>query len=254
MTTSTSRAAAPLEAIIFDVDGTLAETEEAHRTAFNEAFIKFDLNWTWNQDDYRHLLKTTGGKERILAHMSDIGYEHTGSQPLADFIAQLHAHKTGLYTMIIDSGTVALRPGIAQLIEEADAKQMRMAIATTTSQPNVVALVKATLGKNGMDLFEVISSGDMVQHKKPAPDIFLRALDGLGLSAGNCLALEDSFNGLASARGANIATLITPSIYTNQDDFSGAALIIPTIADLAAGHGGSALVGLVACHEASQAC
>lgn len=240
-----------LRAIIFDVDGTLAETEEAHRQAFNEAFKKFDLGWHWSQDDYRQLLKTTGGKERIRAHMQAISYLHQGSQPLDAYIAEIHAHKTRLYTAIIDGGSVPLRPGVRGLIEECASAGMRMAIATTTSQPNVVSLVNATLGKDGMKLFEVLSCGDMVPKKKPAPDIYLKALADLKLPAANCLAMEDSLNGLKSAMDADVITVITPSIYTADDDFTGAALITPTLRDLASSTGGSILAALRDCHAAA---
>ncbi len=125
---------------------------------------------------------------------------------------------------------------------------MRMAIATTTSYPNVVSLLKATLGEGGLEMFEVISSGDMVEKKKPAPDIFLKALADLKLDARNCIALEDSLNGLKSAMAAEIKTVITPSIYTDDDDFTGAALITPTLAELAKAHDGSSLKALAVCH------
>ena len=238
-----------LQALLFDVDGTLAETEEAHRAAFNEAFRAFGLDWTWSQDDYRQLLKTTGGKERIRAHMDAIGFALDGAEDQGDFIARLHVYKTKLYTKIINDGAVPLRPGIEDLVWQCARQDMRMAIVTTTSYPNVVALINATLGKKGMALFEVVSSGDMVARKKPAPDLFLKALTELDLSAVNCLALEDSRNGLMSAMGADIATVITPSIYTDRDDFTGAALIAPTIADLAGQYDGDALAALISCHR-----
>jgi len=240
-----------LKAIIFDVDGTLAETEEAHREAFNGAFEKFGLDWCWSQHDYRQLLKTTGGKERIRAHMNAIGFTHDGPQPLKDYIAEIHAHKTGLYTSIIDGGAVPLRPGVGDLMEECRRAGLRMAIATTTSQPNVISLVKATLGGHGMELFEVLSCGDMVAKKKPAPDIYLKALEELDLPAQNCLALEDSLNGLKSALAARIVTVVTPSIYTDDDDFTAAALVTPTLAELAGGAHRSILSALRACHQGS---
>ena len=242
-----------LEAVIFDVDGTLAEPEEAHRAAFNEAFVKFGLDWNWTQDVYRQLLKTSGGKERIRAHMEKIGFDYTGQIPLTDFIAEIHAHKTKLYTDIIESGTIPLRPGVQDLIEDCTRNRMRMAIATATSQPNVVSLVKATLGENGMDLFEVISAGDMVANKKPAPDIYLNALSGLDLDAAHCIVLEDSHNGLASALAAGIPTVITPSIYTLDDDFTGAMVVTPTLEDYARQQGQSIFTALAACHAGSAA-
>lgn len=243
--------AVKLEAIIFDVDGTLAETEEAHRQAFNDAFKEFGIDWTWSQADYKELLKTTGGKERIRAHMDAIGFQYDSADPVDEFVKRLHARKTEIYTAAIEKGAVDLRPGVRELIEECRASGMTMAIATTTSYPNVVALIEATLGAGAMELFPVVSSGDIVRKKKPAPDIFVKAIEDLGLAAGRCIALEDSANGLKSALGAGVATLITPSIYTHDDDFAGASKITPTLADLAGGD--SILAAVANCHAQAQA-
>lgn len=211
----------PLEALIFDVDGTLAETEEAHRRAFNDTFAKFGLDWSWSQDDYRVLLRTTGGKERMKAHASAIG-----TTIADDLVAQIHRVKTDRYGEILAQRDLALRPGIAELIAAARARGVRLAIATTTNRPNVDALIEATFGRPATDIFEVIAAGDEVKAKKPAPDVYLAALERLGLPASSCLALEDSKNGLRSANAAGIATVISPSRYTAGEDFSGAVAII----------------------------
>ena len=200
-----------LRAIIFDVDGTLSETEEAHRLAFNDTFAEFGLNWHWDRDLYRELLKTTGGKERMTAYARD----HLGVEPDRDDIARIHARKTERYGELIEGGAAALRPGIRELIEDAQAQGCRLAIATTTNRPNVDRLVAATLGIAAGDLFEVIAAGDEVEHKKPAPDVFNLALAGLGLGATDCVAIEDSRNGLLSAKGAGLACVVSPSIYSS---------------------------------------
>lgn len=216
-----------LEALIFDVDGTLAETEEAHRLAFNETFAEFGLGWSWSVEDYHLLLRTTGGKERMKAHAAAIG------ATLADeLVAKIHAKKTRRYGDIIASRRVALRPGIAELVREAREADMRLAIATTTNRPNVDALVEATFGQTAGELFDAISAGDEVAAKKPAPDVYLAALDKLGIAAANCLALEDSRNGLASAMAAGIATVVSPSRYTAGEDFSGAARVVGEFGEL----------------------
>lgn len=209
------------KALIFDVDGTLAETEEAHRTAFNDAFAAFGLGWDWSRELYRNLLKTTGGKERMQEYAAQLGLD-PGSIPLAE----IHVAKTVRYGAMIREGAVPLRPGIANLLADASANGVRLAVATTTSLPNVDALIKGTLGVAADAVFEVIAAGDMVTAKKPAPDVFQLALTGLGLAADDCLAFEDSRNGLKSALGSGLACLVCPSWYTRADDFTGATAIV----------------------------
>lgn len=211
----------PLEALIFDVDGTLAETEEVHRQAFNESFFTFGLDWHWSVADYRTLLKTTGGKERIRAHAASLDTS-LGD----DLIWELHSLKTARYGEIIESGVVDLRPGIAELVANARANGLRLAVATTTNRPNVDALIRATMGGDAGAVFDVIAAGDEVGAKKPAPDVFLLALKRLGLEAGTCLAFEDSLNGLRSAMGAGLNTIVTPSRYTSDEEFEGALAVL----------------------------
>jgi beta-phosphoglucomutase-like phosphatase (HAD superfamily) len=167
-----------LRALIFDVDGTLAETEELHRQAFNQSFAAFGLPWAWDQALYKQLLDVTGGKERIAHFVGD------GSLP-AETIAALHADKTQRYAHLVASGGVTLRPGVRRLLSEAEGQGVRLAIATTTSRPNVDALLQATLGRQP---FEVIAAGDEVPAKKPAPDIYRLALHRLGLPPSDCAA------------------------------------------------------------------
>ncbi|MCB1368177.1 MAG: HAD-IA family hydrolase [Rhodobacteraceae bacterium] len=211
-----------LRALIFDVDGTLAETEEAHRLAFNDTFAAFGLDWHWSRDLYRDLLKTTGGKERMCLYAQ----RHLGIDPGSVPVADIHAAKTARYGEMILAGAAPLRPGIANLLADAADKGMRLAVATTTNLPNVEALMQGTLGLAASDVFEVIAAGDMVAAKKPAPDVYLLALNGLGLPAAECLAFEDSANGLKSAQAAGLACLVCPSWYTRADDFTGAAAIV----------------------------
>ncbi len=217
----------PLEALIFDVDGTLAETEEAHRRAFNDTFARFGLPWQWSQDDYRILLRTTGGKERMKAHAATLG------ETIDDeLVARIHRVKTERYGEILAQREIALRPGIAELIADAAALGVRLAIATTTNRPNVDALVEATMGRPAGEVFEVIAAGDEVKAKKPAPDVYVAALERLGLPASACLALEDSRNGLRSAGAAGIATIVSPSRYTTGEDFTGAVAVVDDFAAL----------------------
>jgi HAD superfamily hydrolase (TIGR01509 family) len=210
------------EALIFDVDGTLSETEEVHRRAFNESFADWGLGWHWDRADYARLLKTTGGKERIAAFMAEIGATDVD-------IPALHAAKTARYTALVAKGEMPLRPGVADLIARARAKGQRLAVATTTSRPNVEALCLACFGRPAEAVFDVLACGDEVAAKKPAPDIYQLALDRLGLAPEVCLAFEDSRNGLLSARQAGLAVIVTPSAYTAGEDFTGAAAVLPDL-------------------------
>ena len=215
-----------LKALIFDVDGTLAETEELHRAAFNKAFAQTGLSWHWSRGRYADLLKVTGGKERI-AH-----FLKTDSPPDADNwldakkIAGLHATKTRCYGDLMASGAISLRPGIAALINEALAKGLRLAIATTTTRANVEALFAATLGDHMLARFDAVCCAEDAATKKPAPDIYFSALSRLGLEADRCLALEDSANGVKSALAAGIPVIVTIGEYTKGEDFTGASRVM----------------------------
>lgn len=212
-----------LRALIFDVDGTLAETEEAHRAAFNATFTAWGLGWHWTAAQYRELLKTTGGKERIRAFQG-----HDGPLSEAD-IAQLHAEKTKAYTDILGRGDLPLRPGVRALVEAARTTGLRLAVATTTNLPNVEALCRCCWGRPAREVFEVIAAGDEVGAKKPAPDVFQLALERLNIQPDQGLAFEDSRNGVLSARAAGLRVVVTPSAYTDRDDFSAADWVIGSL-------------------------
>ena len=215
-----------LQALLFDVDGTLADTEEIHRQAFNEAFKSEGLDWVWSSARYHDLLSVTGGKERIRHYLQQ---EQPGDELPPDtdaFIAALHADKTSIYVSMMSAGRVPLRPGVERLIREARDKGLRLAIVTTTTPANVSALFKHSFGEHEDDWFEVVAAGNVVPRKKPAPDIYDYALSRLGLSAKDCLALEDSANGLKSALAAGVDVLITVNQFTDQQDFSGAAVVL----------------------------
>ncbi len=211
----------PFEALIFDVDGTLAETEELHRHAFNAAFAAAGLGWHWDVERYRGLLDVTGGKERIRHDAARRG-EAIGD----DAGARLHADKTARYVASVEAGAVALRPGVARLLHEARAAGLRLAIATTTTPENVTALLRATFGEDAGGLFECIGAGDMVAAKKPAPDIYRFVLDRLRIAPGRCVAFEDTPNGLHAALGAGVATVVTTSLYGGTAGFEGALLVV----------------------------
>ena len=209
-----------IDTLIFDVDGTLAETEEAHRLAFNRAFSDFGLPWVWDEARYLELLAVTGGKERIAHYVS----RHRDEGPLApETIAALHKRKTEIYTRMVAAGEIELRPGIADFLARAQERGLNLAIATTTTPANVEALLLATLGPDWRSVFPVIVAGDMVALKKPAPDAYLLALRLLGKSAENCVAIEDSRNGVQSALAAGLRVIAVRSAFSDSD-FTGASV------------------------------
>ncbi len=212
-----------LNALIFDVDGTLAETEEAHRVAFNETFAEYQLDWHWNVKLYGELLAVTGGKERIKFYLENYPPDYPHSD---DFIAELHQKKTACYNEMLVHRPIPLRPGVRRLLEEARREGIQLAIATTTSLKNVTTLLEYSLTPEAVSWFKVIAAGDMVSAKKPAPDVYHYALKKLGLPAEQCIAIEDSYNGNRSALDAQIPTLITVSNYTRHEDFTGALLVL----------------------------
>jgi len=211
-----------LQAVIFDVDGTLAETEDVHRRAFNRAFAQAGLKWHWDEALYRRLLKVTGGKERI-AYFLEVAALPAKSAP---DIAALHKAKTAIYTSMIDGGEIELRPGIADFLAAARAQGLKLAIATTTSLPNIEALLTATMSASWREVFPVVAAGDSVANKKPAPDVYLLALRALGLPADACVAVEDSRNGVLSAKGAGLRVIAVRSDNCRDDDLSGADVVL----------------------------
>jgi HAD superfamily hydrolase (TIGR01509 family) len=221
-----------LKAVIFDVDGTLAETErKGHRIAFNQAFSAAGLDWFWDETLYGQLLAVTGGKERIAYYLSAFhsGSKHDGD--LALLIHTLYAAKTQFYVALLASKDIVLRPGIARLIKALRQAGLRMAIATATTPENVTALIHHTLGEEAIDWFDCIAAGDIVSDKKPAPDIFNYCLAEMGLSAAECLVIEDSENGLKAAIAAGVPTIVTLNSYTQNDDFSGAISVLDHLGD-----------------------
>ncbi|MBN2630945.1 MAG: HAD-IA family hydrolase [Rhodobacteraceae bacterium] len=214
-----------LRALIFDVDGTLAETEEAHRQAFNAVFAAHGLAWNWSVEDYTALLRVTGGKERMKAHRDACGE----SLPDDATIARMHAEKTDAYVALVAGGGLQPRAGVASLMQAARDAGLKLAIATTTSPANVDALTRALWGRAATEMFDVIAAGDEVAAKKPAPDVYLLALQRLGLPPEQAIALEDSVNGVRSARAAGLRVVVTPSIFTVHEDHSAANLVVPDL-------------------------
>ena len=220
-----------IDALIFDVDGTMADTEEAHRTAFNFAFERYRLGWKWERGEYRELLKTTGGKERIATYIAQLPVAEAERKRLSQMIPDIHGEKTKFYSSFVHDAAVPLREGVARLLDEARAVGLRLAIASTTTAVNIDKLLESTLGTRGAGMFSVIACGDQVRAKKPAADIYKLALQRLGLGADRAVAFEDSYNGMRSAVAAGLWTVVTPTFWTEGSDFSAAGLLLPSLGD-----------------------
>jgi beta-phosphoglucomutase-like phosphatase (HAD superfamily) len=219
----------PLEALIFDVDGTLAETEEAHRQSFNEAFAAFGLNWNWDEELYRKLLQITGGKERLRHYVDE--WNPPGRAVAHSCFAEIYEEASARYAALVESGAVRARPGICRLIAEAHSRRVRLAIATTSLEDSVITLLRTILGEDGPAMFAVIAAGDAVANKKPAPDIYFLALEMLRCAPDSCVAIEDSTNGIKAARAAGLLVLAAPSYYLKGDDFSLATSVLTDLGE-----------------------
>ncbi len=234
-----------IKALIFDVDGTIADTEETHRQAFNLAFLEHELRWEWSRSEYAELLRTSGGKERITAYIDSLAATPQEKVRLQGMVHLIHATKTRIYGELIADGRAPLRPGVARLIGEARAAGLRLGIASTTTSANVSALIGAQFGAEAWNWFEALACGDVVSNKKPAPDIYIRVLGMLRLPAQACVAFEDSVNGLKSAKAAGLYTVVTPTQWSAGQDFSGADLVLDSLGDAHAplDGGGARLAG-----------
>ena len=231
-----------LRALIWDVDGTLAETEdEGHRVAFNAAFEQAGLPWRWDSASYGELLKVTGGKERLRAWWQGLDPVAAAAPQAEATIRRLHEMKTAHYLARLDRGAVGLRPGVRRLLADAHRQGLRQAIATTTTPDNVTRLLAVTLGAAGAGQFEVVGAGDVVPNKKPAPDIYTWVLRRLGLAAAECLALEDSAAGAGAARAAGLPVIVTRSRFTADDEVGDVLADLDGLGDADRAAGGTAL-------------
>jgi HAD superfamily hydrolase (TIGR01509 family) len=224
-----------LKALIFDVDGTLADTERFHLAAFNQAFAAEGLDWQWDEPLYTQLLDISGGKERILhywqqtrGHLLDVD-----GAGVRDTVERIHLLKTAAYEAMVNAGEVELRPGVLGLIDDAARHGLQVAIATTTSPANVAALLRKAMGPHWRLNFTAVCDASSAPLKKPHPQVYRRVLESLGLPAQACLAFEDSSNGLRSARAAGIATVITPTHFSAHHDFSGALRVLDSLEGVA---------------------
>jgi HAD superfamily hydrolase (TIGR01509 family) len=220
-----------LKALIFDVDGTLADTESAHLDAFNHAFAEQGLDWQWDEALYTRLLEISGGKERMLHYWNQVhaDMKDIDGSGLRDTIEHLHALKTAAYEAAVQGGAVQLRPGVLALIQQAHQQGLRLAIATTTSPVNIAVLLRNAIGPDWKELFVVIEDASTAPKKKPHPQVYTQTLTRLGLSGADCLAFEDSANGLNAAKSASLPVIVTPNSFTAHHDFAGALKVLPDL-------------------------
>jgi len=220
-----------LQALIFDVDGTLADTESAHRAAFNQAFAEMGMDWHWDEALYTQLLHISGGKERIAHYwrQTHADVREISGMALQETVNRLHELKTAAYGAAVTSGALQLRPGVLRLMSEAQDQGLQLAIATTTSPVNIAALLRRAMGPDWRLNFSAICDASTAPIKKPHPQVYLQMLGALHLPAQACIAFEDSLNGLQAARSAGLATVITPTQYTADHDFTGALRIVPDL-------------------------
>lgn len=223
-----------LSALIFDVDGTLADTESVHLEAFNHAFRQEGLDWHWDVPLYTQLLEISGGKERMLHHWRTVEPNMTevDAGALTDTINRLHEIKTAYYENAVNNGAVLLRPGVLALMNEARNHGLQLAIATTTSPVNIAALLRSAIGPDWRSHFLAIGDASNAPIKKPHPQVYLKVLADMGMQASQCVAFEDSSNGLRAATAAGLDTVITPNSYTAHHDFKGALRVVPDLSQV----------------------
>src|SRR5690606_19446535 len=222
-----------IKALLFDCVGVLVETErDAHRVGFNRAFKQMGIDAEWDVELYGKLLLVAGGKERMRAYFDEYGWP-AGTETDAqkdELIVKLHKLKTEITAGLVAEGGLPLRPGIGRIVDEAIAAGVRLGVCTT-SNPKFIDAVLDLFGPERKAKFEFVHAGDVVAKKKPAPDIYLLALETLGLPPRECMVVEDSRNGLLAALGAGLPTLVTTSTYTVDEDFTGAVKVVPELGD-----------------------
>jgi len=220
-----------LRALIFDVDGTVADTEEVHRQAFNAAFLEMELWWNWSAGEYIELLKVSGGPERITHYIARLKIGQSEKERLTGLVPAIHRVKTRIYYELISGGRAPVRRGVVRLMREARAAGLEVALAATSSTSNIEALVSASLEHEALGGFSVITSADQVAAKKPAPDLYLRVASQLRVSPEDCVVIEDSANGVLAAKAAGMVAIATPSRWTATQDFSAADLTLYSLGD-----------------------
>jgi HAD superfamily hydrolase (TIGR01509 family) len=222
--------------LIFDCDGVLADTElHGHLAAFNQMWEKLGVAWRWSPEQYAEKLKIGGGKERMASLFLEKDFLKAFAVPESEadrkaLLARWHNEKTAIYQQIISSGAIPPRSGIKRIAEAALEAGWKLAVASTSAKPSVEAVLTHAVGASIAEKFAVLA-GDVVAAKKPAPDIYLLVSNSLGIAPENCVAVEDSRNGLLSAHAAGIPVLVTTSWFTEGENFSEARLVVSALGD-----------------------
>jgi len=219
------------KALIFDLDGTMADTEETHRQAFNAAFIKLELWWDWGPARYAALLEVSGGLERLHYYVESLHTPAAEKARLHAIVPVIHYTKSELYAELLRAGQPPLRPGVKRLVAEARQEGLKVAVVSSTASANA----RAVLDAHCRGEIDLLVCADEVAQRKPAPDLYRRALSLLRLPAEACVAFEDSANGLRAARAAGLTTIVTPSRWTMAQDFAGSHLLVPDLGKLRLG-------------------
>lgn len=227
------RAIDNLDALIFDCDGVLADTErDGHRVSFNKAFKEKGIDCEWSVEKYGQLLETGGGKERMTAHWNEAGWpEGYEGEARVELVKGLHKRKTELFNELICAGEIPLRPGVLRIVDEAIANDVTLAVCSTSNEVAVTNIVETLMGPERASKFTIFA-GDCVPKKKPAPDIYLLAKDTLKLDPSKCIVVEDSHIGHLSAKRAGMAVLVTKSSYTANEDFSLADVVVDELGEV----------------------
>ncbi|MCC6202447.1 MAG: HAD-IA family hydrolase [Gammaproteobacteria bacterium] len=220
-----------LRALIFDVDGTLADTEELHRQAFNRAFREFGLDWYWSPTMYEKLLSISGGLERIRYFGRDLASQFSDDTAFRVYAARIQQVKTSIYDSLLVNNMVQLRPGVRRLLDAAREANIKLAIATSTARSNVKTLLDRNLPAGWSNWFAAIETSDTVVEKKPSPAVYRAALSATGFTADECIAIEDTVNGLRAARNAGIVTIITTHYFTRRAHFPDARLVVDQLGE-----------------------
>jgi HAD superfamily hydrolase (TIGR01509 family) len=224
-----------MPALIFDCDGVLADTErDGHRPAFNETFAEVGLPVNWSEEEYGEKLKIGGGKERMASLLTDEFVRAHGlpadAEGQKELLADWHRRKTGRYKAMVLAGQLPARPGIRRIVEEALEAGWALAVASTSAEESVRAVLEHAVGTDNASHFAVFA-GDIVPAKKPDPAIYTLALERLSLEPGDALVIEDSRNGLLAADRAGLRCVVTVSSYTTDEDMSEAVLVVTSLGD-----------------------
>jgi len=225
-----------VSALVFDCDGVLADTERyGHLPSFNQTFREFGIPLEWSEEEYGRKLLIGGGKERMASELTPDFVRANGlpgdPDALAADVAKWHKRKTQLYTEMVAAGKLPPRPGVRRIISDAQDAGWKLAVASTSAEPSVRAILEYAVGPERAGRFDVFLAGDVVAHKKPAPDIYLLALEKLGVDPAEVLVVEDSRNGLEAADAAGLRCVVTVNGYTEKEDFSEAILVVSSLGD-----------------------